>query len=326
MKIMRYSRRHEPSSRSRLGVLVGGDLVADLRAGYALYLVDEVGNRKGPEVAQLYIPSYIAQFLHIGEPAWLALGDAYSYLAELATTSPGATGLGGEPLFIPLAECRLYAPLRPLKLIATGRNYPGYTRNPGRQAGMVPAAFMKALSSITGPGRDIVKPRGTAELDFETELAVVIGSKCKHVSEHEAYGVIAGYTILNDVTARDVARRERDGGHPFLAKTFDTFAPMGPWMVTREAIPDPMHLRIVTRVNGEVRQDGNTKDMIFSIPKLVAYMSQLTLMPGDVIATGSPGGGGLANPDWLLQAGDVVECEIEGIGVLRNAVVDEPAS
>ena len=120
MKLMRYSRRHEPSSRSRLGVLVGADLVADLRAGYALYLVDEVGNRKGPDIAELYLPSYIAQFLHIGEPAWLALGDAYSYLVELSATSPGATGLAGEPLFLPLSECRLYAPVRPLKLIACG--------------------------------------------------------------------------------------------------------------------------------------------------------------------------------------------------------------
>jgi 2-keto-4-pentenoate hydratase/2-oxohepta-3-ene-1,7-dioic acid hydratase in catechol pathway len=326
MKLMRYSRRHESSSLSRLGVLVGADLVADLRAGYALYLVDETGNRKGPEIARLYIPPYIAQFLHTGEPAWLALGDAYSYLAELAASSPGATGLAGEQLFIPLSECRLYAPVRPLKLIAIGRNYPGYTRNPGKERGTIPAAFMKPLSAITGPGRDIVKPRACAELDYETELAVVIGKKCKHVSEHEAYGAVAGYTIMNDVTARDVGRREREGGHLFLAKTFDTFAPMGPWLVTREAIPDPMSLRIVTRVNGEVRQDGNTKDMLWSIPKLIAYMSQITLMPGDVIATGSPGGGGLANPDWLLQAGDVIESEIEGIGILRNAVVDEPAA
>jgi acylpyruvate hydrolase len=324
MKIMRYSRRHEPSSRSRLGVLVGGELVADLRAGYGLYLVDEVGNRKGAELAKLYIPSYIAEFLSVGEPAWLALGDAYSYLAELAGSAPDAIGLGGEPLFIPLSDCRLYAPVRPLKLIAIGRNYPGYTRNPGKERGSVPAAFMKALSAITGPGRDIVKPRGCGELDYETELAVVIGKKCKHVSEDEAYSVVAGYTILNDVTARDVGRREREGGHLFLAKTFDTFAPMGPWMVTREAIPDPMHLRILTRVNGEVRQDGNTNQMLYPIAKLISYMSQLTLMPGDIIATGSPGGGGLANPDWLLRPGDVIECEIEGIGVLRNAVVDEP--
>ena len=112
MKLMRYSRKREPSALSRLGVLVGHDLVADLQAGYALYLVDEMGNRKGTDVARLYMPPYLAQFLHIGEPAWLALGDAYTYLADLAETSPDAIGLGGEPLFLPLSDCRLYSPVR----------------------------------------------------------------------------------------------------------------------------------------------------------------------------------------------------------------------
>jgi acylpyruvate hydrolase len=323
MKLMRYSRRHEPSALSRLGVLVGRDLVADLRAGYALYLVDEAGHPKGRELAQLYMPAYITQFLHGGEAAWRALGDAYSYLAGLVDSATDATGLGGEQLFMPLAECRLYAPVRPSKLITFGHNYPGYARATARSEGELPAAFVKTLSAVTGPERDIVKPRVCHELDFETELAVVIGKRCKHVSEDAAYSVVAGYTILNDVTARDIATRERHGGSVLLGKTFDTFAPMGPWLVTREAIPDPMHLRIQTRVNGEVRQDGNTHEMIHSIAKLVSYMSQITLNPGDIIATGSPGGGGVSNPQWWLQAGDVVECEIEGIGVLRNAVVDE---
>src|SRR4051812_5492989 len=127
MKLMRYSRRHEPSALSRLGMLVGhDDIVADLRAGYALYLVDEVGHPKGRELAQLYMPAYIAQFLHSGEAGWRALGDAYSYLVELAETANDASGLGGERLFMPLSECRLYAPVRPAKLITIGRNYPGY--------------------------------------------------------------------------------------------------------------------------------------------------------------------------------------------------------
>lgn len=326
MKLMRYSRRHEPSALARLGILVGTDLVADLRAGYALYLVDVAGNPKGRELAAVYMPPYIAQFLHMGEAAWLALADAYTYLDALARSAPDAAGLNGEALFLPLVDCRLYAPLRPSKLIAIGRNYPGYTRHPGKQGGSVPAAFVKTLSSIVGPGRDIIRPRACGELDFETELAVVIGKKCKHVREEDAYSAVAGYTIVNDITARDVGRREREGGHLFLAKTYDTFAPMGPWMVTRDAIPEPMHLRIMTRVNGETRQDGNTSDMIWSVPRLIAYLSQITLMPGDVIATGSPGGGGLANPDWLLKAGDVIEAEVEGIGVLANAVVDESAA
>ncbi len=326
MRLVRYSRKPEPTVMARMGVLVGQDLVADLRAGYSLYLMEQVGNPKGRELAAIYMPPYIAQFLHVGEPAWLALADAYTYLASLAETSPDSTGLNGEPLFLPLSECRLYVPVRPSKLVAVARNYPEYPRNPGRQAGKMPAGFMKTASSFTGAGRDIVRPMGVTELDCETELAVVIGRKCKNVREEDAYGVVAGYTIVNDVTARDVGKIEREGGQLFLAKTYDTFCPMGPWLTTRDEIPDPMHLAIRTRVNGELRQNGNTKDMIRPIPKLIAYFSQITLMPGDVIATGSPGGGALANPAWYLQAGDVIESEVEGIGVLKNAVVDEPRS
>jgi acylpyruvate hydrolase len=326
MRLVRYSRKLEPAALARMGVLVGQDLVADLRAGYSLYLVEEVENPKGRELAAIYMPPYIAQFLHVGEPAWLALADAYTYLASLAETAPDSTGLNGEPLFLPLTECRLYVPVRPSKLIAVGRNYPGYVRNRGRQAGKVPAGFIKTPSSFTGAGRDIVRPLGVTELDCETELAIVIGRKCKNVREEDAYSVVAGYTIVNDVTARDVATIERESGRLFLAKTYDTFCPMGPWLTTRDEVPDPMHLAIHTRVNGESRQNGNTKDMIWPVSKLIAYFSQITLMPGDVIATGSPGGGGLANPAWYLQPGDVIESEVEGIGVLTNAVVDEPRS
>lgn len=326
MKLMRYSKRAERSGHARLGVLVGRDLVADLRAGYARYLVEEIGNPKGREIAAIFMPPYIAQFLHVGAAAWEALAEAYGWLSDLVKSDPDAHGLTGEPLFLPLAECRLYAPVRPSKIVAVGRNYPEYTKHAGKAAGKTVAGFIKVPSCIVGPGRDILKPRVTRELDCETELAVVIGRKCKHVREEDAYEVIAGYTIVNDVTARDVGKLEREGGHMLLGKTFDTFAPMGPWLVSKVEIPDPMNLRIRTRVNGELRQDGNTCDMIHSIPRLVAHFSQMTLMPGDVIATGSPGGGALERPDWFLNAGDVVECDIERIGTLVNAIVDEPAA
>jgi acylpyruvate hydrolase len=324
MRLVRYGRRQEAAALARMGLMVTPELVADLKAGYALYLVEEADNPKGREIATIYMPPYIAQFLHVGEAAWLALADAYTYLSALVHATPDAEGLGGERLFLPLSECRLYEPVHPSKLIAAGRNYPEHTRHPGRQGGKVPAAVFKTLSSLTGPGRDVVKPLGVSELDCETELAVVIGRKCKNVPEEDAYSVVAGYTIVNDITARDVGRLEREAGNLFLAKSYDTFCPMGPWLATRDEIPDPMHLALRTRVNGELRQSGNTKDMIWPIPKLIAYFSQVTLLPGDVISTGSPGGGGLANRAWFLQAGDVMESEIEGIGVLTNAVVDEP--
>ena len=326
MKIMRYSRKSERASQARLGVLVGNDLIADLRAGYARYLIDEIGNAKGRELASIFLPPYIAQFLHVGAPAWEALSEVYGWLCDLVKSEPGALSLNGYELFIPLADCRLYAPVRGSKIIGIGRNYPNYTENEGKQAGKVPAGFIKVPSCIVGPGRDILKPQATRQLDCETELAVVIGRQCKNVTEENAYDVIAGYTILNDITARDVGNLERQAGHVLLAKTYDTFAPMGPWLVTKVEIHDPMNLAIRTRVNGEVRQDGNTADMIHSIPKLVSYLSQMTLKPGDIISTGSPGGGGLSRPEWFLNAGDVIESEVEKIGTLVNAVVDEPRS
>lgn len=323
MKLMRYSRKIEPAALARMGVLVADELVADLRAGHALFLLEEKRNAKGEELAAIFMPPYITQFLYLGEPGWEALAETYAWMANLARSDPDARGLLGEALFVPLAECRLYAPVRPGKLIAVGRNYPEYTRQPDKQAGSVPSAFIKPGSAIIGPGRDILKPFACNDLDCETELAVVIGKRAKYVQPEKVSEVIAGYTVLNDVTARDVGRTERTGGQVLLGKGFDTFAPLGPWLVTRDEIPNPMDLAIRTRVNGETRQDGNTSAMIHSVARLVSYLSQMTLMPGDVISTGSPGPSRLAG-HGSLAAGDVIECEIERVGVLRNAVVDEP--
>ena len=323
MKLMRYSRKTEPAALARMGALVAHEWIADLRAGHALFLFEEKGNTKGQEIAEIFVPPYIPQFLHLGEPGWEALAETYAWMAELAHRSNDALGLRGERLFLPHADCRLYAPLRPNKLICVARNYPEYMRQEGRQAAATPGAFLKPPSAIVGPGRDILKPHGTRALDCETELAVVIGKKCKYVRAEQATEVIAGYTILNDITARDVSRIEREAGQVLLGKCFDTFAPLGPWLVTRDEIADPARLRIRTRVNGELRQEGSTSAMIHSVHKIVAYFSQMTLMPGDVIATGSPGPLAGSTPQ-ALAAGDVIEAEIEGIGTLRNAVVDEP--
>ena len=323
MKLMRYSRKTEPPALARMGALVAQEWIADLRAGHALFLYEEKGNAKGQAIAEIFVPPYIPQFLHLGEPGWEALAETHAWMAELARKSIDALGLTGERLFLPLAECRLYAPVRPNKLIAVARNYPEYTRQNGRQAGAIPSGFLKPPSAIVGPGRDVLKPPATRALDCETELAIVIAKKCKHVRAEKAMEVVAGYTILNDITARDVGRIEREGGQVLLGKSFDTFAPLGPWLVTRDEIADPMQLKIRTRVNGELRQEGSTAEMIHSVHKIVAYFSQMTLMPGDIIATGSPGP--LRGVEQsALAAGDVLEAEIEGIGTLRNAVVDEP--
>ena len=324
MKLLRYSRKTEAGGLARLGILIGDDLVADLRAGHALYLLEERGNPKGEELAAIFMPAYITQFLYLGDPGWEAVAETYAWLADLARGDVGARGLRGERLFVPLADCKLYAPVRPGKLIAIGQNYLDYSREGARQARNVPTAFFKASSAIVGPGRDILKPAATEDLECATELAVVIGRKCKRVSIDKALEFVAGYTVLNDVTARDVARRERTAGHLLLGKSFDTFAPMGPWLVTRDELPDPLRLGIRTRVNGVLSQDGDTSSMVHGVAQLVAHLSQMTLMPGDVIATGSPGPL-VSSANRPLVAGDLLEAEIEGIGILRNAVVDEPA-
>ncbi len=322
MRLMRYSRREEPEALARMGVRVAEDRVADLRAGHALFLLEERGNTKGEALADIFVPPYLTQFLHLGEPGWEALAETYAWMAERVHRDPGARGLRGEPLFLPLAECRLYAPLRPSKLVAVAGNYPDAALA-GALRGGVPGAFVKLPSAIVGPGHDIVRPAVCEVLECAAELAIVIGRKCRHVSADQAMEYVAGYTILNDVTARDVTERERAGGNVLLGKSYDTFAPLGPWLVTRDEIPDPMRLAFQMRVNGTVRQEGGTAAMVHSVGTLISYFSQMTLLPGDVIATGSPRPRELAT-QRPLAAGDLIECEIESIGVLRNAVVDDP--
>ncbi len=327
MKLMRYNISPEPVTLARLGVLLPGELVGDMRAGYAHLLATQNGDGQAREIAALRMPPHIVQFLNIGAPGWEAARQCHDYLAGLAKRDSAATGLDGEPLFTPFAKCRLHAAVKPSKVIAVGRNYAEHLKEAGVKIEMkVPSAWIKANNAIIGPTRDIEKPPFVRELDYETELAIVIGKRCRNVPETQAWDVIAGYTVMNDVSARDVVKIERKEGNQLLGKMFDGFAPMGPWLVTRDEISDAQNLKVITRVNGEIRQNGNTKDMIWPIPKLIAYLSQMTLEPGDVISTGTPEGVAMARkpdlPSWYLKSGDVLESEVEGVGVLRNKIVE----
>ena len=199
---------------------------------------------------------------------------------------------------------------RPSKIVAVGRNYVAHARELGHEIPGEPLIFLKPSSAVVGDGDDVVYPHMSHRVDHEGELAVVIGRRCKDVAASDALGFVRGYTCANDVTARDL--QESDGQWT-RAKGFDTFCPLGPRVV---ADLDPASLGIVARVNGEVRQDGNTSEMLFGVPTLVAFISEvMTLEPGDVILTGTPPGVG------PVQRGDLMEVEIEGIGVLRNRVV-----
>ena len=209
-----------------------------------------------------------------------------------------------------LSEVRLLAPVAPSKIVAVGLNYRDHAKEMGKKIPEEPLIFLKAPSALNRPGGDVVYPAASRRVDYEAELAVVIGKRAKDVSEGEAPSVILGYTGINDVTARDL--QTKDGLYA-RAKGFDTFAPLGPWIETEL---DPSGLSVRCTVNGVVRQDGNTREMGASVFRLVEFISHvMTLLPGDVIATGTPPGVG------PVQVGDEMTVEVEGIGTLTNRIV-----
>lgn len=224
-----------------------------------------------------------------------------------------------------LEQVRVLAPLRPGKIMAVGRNYGEHVAEAGGQASPRPSGFIKLVNCIIGQGDPILRPPWTETLDYENELAIVIGQDCLDVPEGRVYDYVFGFTIMNDVSAREVQREEAASGNIIMGKNFPTSAPLGPWVVTKDEVPDPHNLRLVTRVNGEVRQNANTKDMIHTIPAQIAWYSHAGLQAGDIISTGTPSGVamGYKGPgSWWLKAGDVLESEIERIGVLQNPVRD----
>jgi 2-keto-4-pentenoate hydratase/2-oxohepta-3-ene-1,7-dioic acid hydratase in catechol pathway len=221
---------------------------------------------------------------------------------------------------------KVLAPVDPPVILCIGLNYRKHAAETGAKIPQRPVLFMKSPGTLQNPGDPIVLPTRlrSDEVDYECELAVVIGQKCKNVSRSNALDVVFGYTAANDVSARDWQKR-MGGGQWCRGKGFDTFAPLGPAIVTKDEIPNPNSLGIATRVNGKTRQSSNTSDMIFDVPALVEFLcGSTTLYPGTVILTGTPEGVGMAmDPPQYLAAGDFVEIEIEKIGVLSNPVVAE---
>ena len=221
---------------------------------------------------------------------------------------------------------KLLAPLAPTAIFCIGLNYRKHAEESDSAIPQHPVLFMKSPGAVQNPGDDIVLPRHlqSDEVDYECELAVVIGRACKNVSKSDALDFVLGYTCANDVSARDW-QIKRGGGQWCRGKTFDTFAPLGPCLVLKNEIPDPNTLRIQTLLNGKTMQDSNTSDMIFSVPMLIEFLSgSTTLLPGTVILTGTPQGVGAAmKPPVFLKPGDSVAIEIEKIGALTNPVTAE---
>jgi 2,4-diketo-3-deoxy-L-fuconate hydrolase len=222
--------------------------------------------------------------------------------------------------FVEAEGLRLGAPIaRPSKIICVGANYADHAKEFGHDIPSEPILFSKATSAISGPNDAIVLPDEAQVVDSEAELAVVIGKRASKVRKEDALDYVTGYTVLNDVTERIV---QKGNGQWFRGKGFDTFCPMGPFMVTPDEVPELGNLRVWQTCNGEPLQNGNTADMMFNIPFLIEYISQgMTLLPGDVISTGTPSGIGSArNPQVLMKAGDVIEVGVDGVGVQRSVV------
>ena len=214
---------------------------------------------------------------------------------------------------------RLGSPIaRPSKIICIGLNYIDHARESKMEVPKEPIVFFKATTALTGPNDGLHIPQGSQKTDWEVELAVVIGKTSRSVTLEKAMDHVAGYVLHNDYSER--AWQLEHGGQWVKGKSADTFAPLGPWLATRDEIPDPHHLRLWLRVNGVIKQDGNTENLIFQIPFIVSYLSRfMTLLPGDVISTGTPAGVGLGfNPPEFLSAGDVVELGIDHLGTQKQ--------
>ena len=328
MKVATYRPLQAQSPDSGIGAVVD-DRVVDLTYAYASYLRRVEEEVRAYELAAARIPRDMTGFLQGGERAIEAARRAVDH----ARGESGLAGISGERLTYPLAEVKLLAPIaRPGKILAAGKNYADHAAEGAQARGApvqlqpFPRGFVKVASAIVGPDDPVELAHVTTELDYEVELAVVIGRTGRYIPRERAYDYVAGYTILNDVSARDIQLAEAKYGNHMIGKNMDSLSPMGPWIVLKDEVPDPMDLDLELCINGEVRQHANTSTMIHDIPAMIERWSWGTLEPGDVIATGTPAGVALGGKFPYLKVGDVMECVVERIGTLRNPVVADRSS
>ena len=264
-------------------------------------------------------PRSLLEVIQGGEVTWASVREVWEHGKGLVDQQ-AIEELATRRLAYPLKRVRLLAPIpAPARnVFCLGRNYADHAAERGAAAPDHPVYFTKPGTAVVGPGDDVVHHAITKELDYEVELAVVIGTGGRDIPRAEALRHVFGYTIINDVTARDLQKRHNQW---FKGKSLDTFCPMGPMLVTADEIPDPQALAVSLRVNGQTRQSSHTAKMIFPVAQCIEVLSQgMTLLPGDIIATGTPDGVGAATGTFL-RAGDRIEAEVEGIGILASKVV-----
>ncbi len=315
MKLVSYESGKQPC----LGV-VEGEFIVDVNL--ALRFIAKAKLSKHASAAARIVreagdpPQDMIDLLTRGEKYRKALGVITSELAKALTPRKAMPGL-----LTPLRTARLRAPIpRPAKITCVGLNYADHAHEQGIEPPDKPIFFLKSVNTICGPGDPIRLPPNSTQVDYEAEFAVVMGKSGRRIPEERAYEYVAGYTILNDITARDMQFGDKQW---YRGKSCDTFAPTGPAIVTRDEVPDPHNLRISLTLNGQTQQDSNTRNLIFKVPYLVSYLSQsITWEVGDLISTGTPPGVGVfRKPRVFLKPGDSVSVTVEGLGTLTNPVV-----
>jgi len=311
---------------SRIGAVRANGDVVDLNAAYAHYARELEHEQAAERLAAARVPPNMRQLFEGGDASLKAAQSAFHHAADLPDA---ATGIHGDPIVYRAAQVRLRAPILPKKFFHTAGNFREHHEEAQKAGFSHPVLpwiiFFQNVDAIIGPEEPIIYPEHlTRELDYELELAIVMKKSGKHFSAAEAADYIGGYVIFNDVTARDIQREEMKSGVFSLSKGIDTFCPLGPWIVTPDEMPDPHHVSMKLRVNGQLRQSSNSSRMAVTIPEIIAHYSPMGYSAGDVVSTGTVSGVAAfsADPKLLyLKPGDVVECEIEGIGVLRNPVI-----
>ncbi len=327
MRLATFALRGGRKGISRIGAVLGEDSVLDLLPAAALYLKETEKERKPYEAACELVPFSMIEFLERGKRAMALARRVLKAVPQWEGKKKKVLGLQKEPLVFPLKRVTLNSPVpRPGKIIAMGLNFRDHAEENKVPIPEIPVGFLKASSCVAGPYDPVPHSSSTQEMDYEIELAIVIGKKGKNIPKEKAWDHIAGLSIMNDLSARDIQRSEMQKRLILLSKSLDGYGPMGPFLVTLDEIPDPHNLKMELWVNqeDEPRQKSSTNQLIYSIPDLVAYWSQMTLEPGDVITSGTPGGVAVFRQppgNFFLKPGDVVEARIENLGFIRNKIV-----
>lgn len=311
--------------RSRVGAVTSDERVIDLNSACALYLRDVEGEAAFERLAEALVPANMRALFEGGDTSLEAARKAFDYVQQNAAVA----GPQGEPIGYSTGEITLKAPIIPKKFFHTAGNFREHHEEATKAGFSHPVmpwiVFFQNVDAIIGNEEPVVYPEHlTQELDYELELAVVLKDGGKHFSPEEASRHIGGYVIFNDITARDIQRREMKSGVFSFCKGIDTFCPLGPWIVTADEIPDAHNLAMELRVNGESRQRSHSSKMSVKIPEILSHYSPMGYSAGDVVSTGTVSGVAAFSGDpkaWYLKPGDVMECEIEKIGILRNPVI-----